>query len=283
MTLDGHRVAVIGLGLIGGSIAKDLAARGVHVSGYDTDPETMDMAWTQGVVRHRLDASLAGLEDASVVVLAVPVAAMESVFTRAADHLGRAALVTDVGSTKRSIAATAARLGLAWQFVGSHPMAGDHRAGWPSARAGLFEGARVYLCPTPDTEQDAVVLARQLWGVLGARPTDVSAEAHDRLVALTSHLPHVAAAAIALTLARARVSHGELGPGGRDALRVAASSPDLWAGIALDNADCILEALAGAQSALTDFARALEARDAGAVRALFADARGWMTPSGAGG
>ncbi len=277
MTLDGQRVAVVGLGLIGGSIAHDLAALGARVAGYDCDAATLDAAVEQGIVRDRLDASLAGLGDANIVVLAVPLTALERVMTSASNHVGRAALVTDVASTKRTAVAAATQLGVAWQFVGSHPMAGDHRSGWPSARAGLFAGAQVYLCPTLETERDSVELARHFWAALGARTTVTDAEAHDHLVALTSHLPHVASAAIALALSQSKVPVSELGTGGRDVLRIAASPPDLWTGITMANADAILEALGSLRTELNAFTQALESRDSRALRELFEAAHEWTS------
>lgn len=273
--IEDQRVAVVGLGLIGGSIARDLAAQGMRVAGFDADAATLDAAVGQGIVSERLDSSLGGLQDATIVVLAVPISAMEQVFSAAANHVGRAALVTDVASTKRSVVALATSLGVAWQFVGSHPMAGDHRSGWMSARTGLFDDAPVYLCPTRETEPDSIDLAERFWSTLGARPRLTNAEAHDQLVAFTSHLPHVVSAAIALALSKAEVASSDLGPGGRDVLRIAASSPDLWSSIAADNAEAILGALGNLRTELAAFTSALEARDAGALHALFTGARAW--------
>lgn len=280
MTIDGHKVAVLGLGLIGGSIARELAARGVHVAGYDADSSTLDDACAVRAVHQRLEASLAGLESATIVVVAVPVSAIHDALTRASTHLRHAALVMDVGSTKRTALAVAQSLGIAGQFVGSHPMTGDHRSGWSAARQGLFAGATVYLCPTEITRAAPLALAHELWAALGARPEIIDAGAHDARVALTSHLPHAASAAIALVLSKASVELSELGPGGRDVVRIAASSPDLWAAIAIDNADAILGALAALGSELTRFERALATRDERALHALFSAARGWTVRAG---
>src|SRR2546428_4763746 len=240
MTLDGQTAAVLGLGLIGGSVARDLAALGVRVFGYDVDAATLDAARAEGIVAECLDASLAGLEDAGIVLIAIPVSATHGVLAAAARQVGRESLVMDVGSTKRTAIAAAASLGIAERFVGSHPMTGDHRSGWSASRRGLFEGATVYLCPTKDTRSDARELAQELWTALGARVEWIDADVHDSRVAFTSHLPHTAAAAIALALSRAGVRPSELGPGGRDVLRIAASSADTWTPIATDNADAIL-------------------------------------------
>ncbi len=275
MTLDQHIVAVLGLGLIGGSIARDLAARGVYVVGYDADDATLDAALDKGVVRERLDSSLSALDKATIVVVAVPISAMRDVLTVASTHLAGALLVTDVGSTKTSVAEVAESLGIATRFVGSHPMTGDHKSGLSAARTQMFEGAAVYLCPAKDTTGDALALADELWRALGARPELIEAAAHDRRVAYTSHLPHAASAAIALTLSRANMSLRDLGPGGRDVLRIAASSPEMWTEIAMDNSEPVLRALSDLVTELDRFQSALAAQDASALHELFSAARNW--------
>jgi prephenate dehydrogenase len=278
----GRTVAVLGLGLIGGSMARDFAALGMRVLGHDADEETLDAARAGGIVHECLDASLAGAGEASVVVLAVPVSATQCVMSVVATHVTRAGLVMDVGSTKRSAIAAAESFGgeIAERFVGSHPMAGDHRSGWIASRRGLFAGATVYLCSTKSTGRDALALARELWTALGARPELIDADTHDDRVAFTSHLPHVASAAIATALSKAGVTRGDLGPGGRDVVRIAASSPETWTAIAMDNADAILRATAKLDSELARFRAALEARDANALHQLFSVAREWAGDGG---
>jgi len=275
MTLDGHTVAVLGLGLIGGSMARDLAALGVRVMGYDAIDGTLDTACAAGVVRERLDASLAAMERATIVVVAVPVSATRDILTAASTHLIRASLVMDVGSTKQSVVATAQSIGMAEQFVGSHPMAGDHRSGWSASRRGLFEGAKVYLCPASSTSNHSLALAQELWTTLGAHPELIESDVHDRRVAFTSHLPQTASAAIALALSRANVSPGDLGKGGRDVLRIAASSPEMWTAIAMDNAESIQLAVSELQTQLTRFQAAMAARDDRTLHGLFSEARDW--------
>ena len=266
--------SIVGLGLMGGSLARDLAARGVRVRAYDVDETQVDDAIGAGVLTGRVRADLEDLA-ADLIVIAVPVDAAVPVLRRATPFVGAARLVTDLGSTKARIVAAAQEAGLAPRFVGSHPMAGDHRSGWPSARAGLFVGARVYLCPaTPDG--DAASLAARLWADLGAAPQPIAPGEHDHRLAWASHLPHVAAASLALALAEAGISRGELGPGGRDATRLAGSSAELWSAIALENAAELDAALAGAEREIASFRRALMHADAGAVRRRFAAARNWF-------
>lgn len=277
MTIDQHSVAIVGLGLIGGSLAKDLAALHVPIIGYDADVATLDAACMEGIVQERLDGSLAGLERATIIVIAVPVSATLGVLTTARAHLAWASLIMDAGSTKRSAIAAAQSLGISERFVGSHPMAGDHRSGWSAARARLFEGATVYLCPAKDAAGGPLALARELWNALGAHTELIDAGEHDQRVALTSHLPQAASAALALTLSSAGVSLRELGPGGRDALRIAGSSPEMWTAIVMDNADAILEAMSDFEGQLGHFKVALETLDHQRLHDFFRASRNWAS------
>ncbi len=271
--------AIIGLGLIGGSLARDLASKGIRVRAYDANADELAAAVRDGVVHERLDASLAGVEGAELVVIAVPVDAAIVVLRRLAPHAASARLITDVGSTKARIVATASDVGLSERFVGSHPMAGGHRSGWGASCTNLFEGARVYLCPTADSTESAVNLARELWQSLGARPTCSTPEEHDRALAWTSHLPHIVSTAAALALSRAGIGREELGPGGRDVTRLAGSSPDVWTAIARDNAPAIEAALLAAEAELAAFREALVAPSDRDLHGRFTAARAWFHAS----
>lgn len=273
---DVRHAAIVGLGLMGGSLARDFAARGIRVSAYDRDDGAVDDALAAGVVSQALDATFAGLADADVVVLAVPIDAAPALLARVAGQAAKARLITDVGSTKAQIVSAASALGLGARFVGSHPMAGDHRSGWGVSRPGLFEGARIYLSPTEEAEDELVRFASGVWSALGGCPLVLRAEDHDRKLAWASHLPHVVSSALALALAGAGVARDELGPGGRDVTRLAGSSPEMWTAIARENADAIDEALALAERELASFRAALRCSDAGAVRSRFAAARAWF-------
>lgn len=273
------RVAIVGLGLVGGSLARDLAARGKRVLGYDADATSLDAAVRAGAVHEALDASLSGVSGADVVVIAVPVDLAPGIAAALAPHARNARLVTDVGSTKRGIVAAASGLAIAEVFVGSHPMAGDHRSGWGASRAGLFDNARVYVCPSRTASSAAVHLAQQLWRLVGGSPELLSADEHDRHVAWTSHLPHMISAALARALAGARVARSELGSGGRDVTRLAGGSTSLWTAIASHNRDEIVPALAGIGAELSQLQDALERGDDDRVNAWLSDARGWFEAS----
>lgn len=269
-------VAVVGLGLVGGSIARDLAARGVRVLAHDRDEFVVRAAMRDRVVHRALDAQLTGIGEAELVVLATPVSATLQLLALVAGTDPRPCVVMDVGSTKASAVAAAQSLGIGAQFVGSHPMAGDHRSGWRASRRGLFTGARVYLCPASDTAPEALDVATSFWTGLGAEPIVMDANAHDARLAWASHLPHVAATMLGAALADAGIDRSLLGPGGRDTTRLAGSSPELWADIARDNAPALDAALAGFERQLTSFRRSLATGGAEALAAHFAAAREWF-------
>jgi len=268
--------AVVGLGLIGGSVARALTERGVRVLGFDHDDATLRAAVAEGGIHSPLAADWAGVEDAELVVIAVPVDAAAGVLAALAPRLGRALLVTDVGSTKASVVDAARAAGIGATFVGSHPLAGDHRSGWAASRAELFHGARVFLAPTAETTAAALRRAESLWRELGARAEQVDAAEHDRRLAVTSHLPQVAASALASVLAERGADRAELGPGGRDMTRLAGSSPAMWTAIAADNALPLSAAVAALEERLHDFRRALDGGDGAELRRFFERGNRWF-------
>jgi prephenate dehydrogenase len=270
-----RRVSVVGLGLMGGSLARALAARGVEVVGYDRDDDSLRAAVAEGIVHDALDDTLAGVERSEVVVLATPVATTAALLTRLAPRLAGPALIMDVASTKRTIIAAAEAAGLGPRYVGAHPLTGSHRSGWGASRASLFEEARVFLCPSATTTPQALRRAESFWRSLRAGVEVLDAAAHDEQMAWRSHLPQAVSTALALTLRRANVSRSALGPGGRDVTRLAGGDPELWTGIMGDNAPAILEALAAMEEQLRLFRERLAAGEDG-VRECFADGRDWF-------
>ncbi|HUF49296.1 MAG TPA: prephenate dehydrogenase/arogenate dehydrogenase family protein [Longimicrobiales bacterium] len=272
---DVRTVAIVGLGLIGGSLARDLTARGMTVMGRDADRKTERDALDEGAIGEIIDDEYAAIERAHWLVLAVPVGQAADVLARARAHATTLELVTDTGSTKLHIERVAVQCGLERSFVGSHPLAGDHRAGWRAARAGLFADARAYICPAPGSSVRAVAAAEELWRLCGARPERIAADAHDRLLARTSHLPQLVASILALTLRDSSVDVEQLGPGGRDMVRLAASSPELWSDITRQNAANIRPALALMAGRLAAVLDALAAGDDAVMDDLFRQAQAW--------
>ncbi|MHB1340317.1 MAG: prephenate dehydrogenase/arogenate dehydrogenase family protein [Coriobacteriia bacterium] len=277
-------VMVVGLGLIGGSIAA--AAHALPdapiVYGVDTDSTTLAYAIETRAVdaAAQPDEAIASgwLAPGTVdlVVLATPARAVGTWLEHLA-HAGYAGIVTDVSSTKRGVMAAAKRhAGDAFSFVGGHPMAGSERSGIQAATPELFRGAYYVLTPTDDTDADAFRQVHEFVTALGARAISVPAEAHDEAVALISHVPHVTAAAL-VALASARSGGGQdalrLAAGGfKDMTRVAAGSPELWTGICLDNAEPLVSGLAELSRVLEEFAISVREGNAEAIQSWFAGA-----------
>lgn len=267
------RAAVVGLGLIGGSVARGLAVRGVYVLGYDRDPAMLAEALRDGGIHEALvDLDAA----ADLVVIAVPVSAAAGVLRAIGPGLRAATLITDAGSTKASIVEAAEDAGLGARFVGSHPLAGDHRSGWSASRMGLFVGARVFLSPTTSTAPDALEMAHALWRDLGAATEVVDAIEHDRRLAAISHLPQALATALASLLADEGIGRAGLGPGARDMTRLAGSSPEMWTAIATDNARHLSAAVAAMEERLGALRGALATGDAAWLRRFFEDGNRWF-------
>jgi prephenate dehydrogenase len=263
------KVAVLGVGLIGGSIG--LAAReraGAQVCGYDPDESVCAAALELGAIDTRAADIPGAVGDADVVFAAAPVGALVETVRAALAAAGPAAVVTDVGSTKRAIA-EAGRSDE--RFIGGHPLAGAETAGVEHARVSLFDGAVWYL--TPARESTAGVLYERLHRLLtsfGAQPTAIDADAHDRLMASVSHLPHVLANL--LVAQAASVLGGEddqrlpaVGPSFRDATRVAGANTSIWTDIYLSNRDALITGIDGLTERLGDVRAALQNGDAAAV------------------
>lgn len=276
---DPQTVAVIGLGMIGGSVARALAVKGVNVVGYDKNPDYLDAAIAEGIVSQRLSPELEDIDVADVVVIAVYGDSATTVLAKIARYATDVSLVTDVGSTKQPIVAEAEASSLRQRFVGSHPFAGDHRSGWDASRFDLFENEIVYLCPTSSSTTDAIERAKDFWTSLDARPLRIGAREHDDLLAWTSHLPHAVSTVLALAMSEAGIVHRQLGRGGRDVTRLAASSPEVWTSIMLDNAPAIEEALAAIERQSDSFRSLLNARDRDGINARLAKARDWSGPA----
>jgi prephenate dehydrogenase len=270
------RVAVIGLGLMGGSVARALAARGARVLGYDRNPAHLEAALREGAVHEELSAGLAGVTTAEVVVIALPVDATSELLTRLGPQLASARLVMDLASTKRSIVAAAERAGLGARYVGAHPLTGSHRSGWGASRASLFEDARVFLCPTRSTTPDALALATSFWRALRAGTEVLDAAEHDEQMAWRSHLPHLLSSALAVTLRDAGVRRSALGPGGRDVTRLAGGAASMWNAIVEDNAPAIVNALSAYEERLRHLRDALARGDRAATRELLAAGNRWF-------
>ncbi len=261
------RAAVLGVGLIGGSIG--LAARerlGCEVVGWGRNPETLERAVSLGAIDRAADSVAEACAEADLVFCAAPVAALPQLAREALDASGPDTVVTDAGSTKEEIVAA---LGDDERFVGGHPLAGAESAGVENARADLFEGARWYLTPTEHTGGVLYDRLQRAIAELGARPQAIDAEAHDRLMASVSHLPHVMANVLvgqaAAELTRDSERMPEVGPSFRDTTRVAGSNPAIWADIFSSNREAVAAAIEDAVARLQEAAELIRRGDREAV------------------
>lgn len=239
---DSFRWGIIGLGLIGGSIARRLAQQGIPVLGADRDPATQAEARASGVLEALLDPP-ALVAAADGVILATPVGAIEELLETLPWRPGQ--LILDTGSTKRQVTTAMARLPEGVMAVGGHPMAGKERSGFAASDPELFVGKPFILVPTPRTTPEAAARAEELVRVLGARPLWMDAEIHDRRMAWVSHLPYLAAMALmAAAEAAEDPALWEIAASGfRDSTRVAASDPRMMGEVVRSNADEICIAL----------------------------------------
>ena len=261
-----RRLAVLGLGLLGGSVAKAARTLGLarEIVAVGRDRDRMAPALRDGVVDRATTDLADGLAGADLCVLATPVAALighlEHVWRVAPDDL----VITDVGSTKARIvaAADALRRDRALAFVGSHPMAGSEQSGYAVARADLFRGARVILTPTDATPAHALKRVAELWESLGGRVMTLDPAAHDRAVAAVSHLPHLVADALVDAVVRMDPQFLEVAATGfRDTTRIAAGSPVVWREIFQENRAALGAAVAAFRGALADLERLVCADD----------------------
>ena len=258
------RVALIGVGLIGGSIG--IAARerlGADVRGYDPAPGVLDAALARGAVSSAASSIAEAVAGASLAFVAAPVGVLREVVGEVLAAAPEDCAVTDVGSTKRAVAVDDPR------FCGGHPLAGAETAGVEHARGDLFEGAVWYLTPTARTEGILLERLHRALFAFGARPTAIEAEAHDRLMASVSHLPHVLANVLVGQAARALGEEGEAipatGPSFRDATRVAGANSAIWTDIYLANRDALVDRIDETMVRLTAVRSALLDGDASAL------------------
>lgn len=273
-------LAVVGVGLIGGSFAAALKATGAvrHVIGAGRSRANLDRALALGVIDAVAEDPAAAAAAADLVFVAVPVQQTESVLRQIARHLRPDAIVTDGGSTKQDVIAAAERaLGArAAQFVPAHPIAGAEQSGVEAASALLYRDRLVVLTPTAATRPEAAARVHALWAVCGARVLDMDAARHDAVFAAVSHLPHVLAFALVHEIAT-RPDASELfsfaGSGFRDFTRIAGSSPEMWRDIALANRQALLAELDAYRAQLDRLAHCIAQGDGAQLASMFETAR----------
>lgn len=269
------KIAVLGVGLIGGSIG--LAARDrlgdAEVIGWGRTPATLDRAVELSAIDRAAGSLAEACELAEVIFCAAPVAALPEQVAAALAASGPETVVTDAGSTKRELVA---RFGEDERFIGGHPLAGAETAGVENARPDLFDGARWYLTPSECSSGILYDRLQRTIADLGARPQAIDAAAHDRLMATVSHLPHVLANVLveeaAAELTRDSERMPEVGPSFRDSTRVAGSNPAIWGDILASNREAVADAVEAVARRLGEAASLIRAGDRKAVASWHASA-----------
>ena len=258
------KLTIIGTGLIGASVGLAAKRRGSTVAGFDADGGIAELAAEHGAVDEVAGTVREALAGADLAVVAVPVGELAAEVRTVLEASDDNCTVTDVGSTKAAVCAAAAG---SPRFVGGHPVCGSEARGPEHASADLFDGATWFLSPLAQTDPERYRLVHGFVGDLGATPIAVDPSAHDRLVALTSHLPHVIANVLVNQAGATRIDgHEPLSSAGgslRDMTRVAGANPRIWVDIFLENAGALRAALADHRRGLEQVEAALESGDAG--------------------
>ncbi len=267
------RLAIVGVGLLGGSVAKAARAQGLarEIVGIGRDAGRLDAALEDGTLDRATTAIGDGVKDADLILLAAPVLVIERQLPQVWQAAAPGVIITDVGSTKAAIVAAAHRLATTrpLTFVGSHPMAGSEKSGYGVARADLFQGATVIVTPTDASEPRAVKTVMAFWESLGAvSVVTLDPETHDRAVAAISHLPHLVACALVEAVERFDPAAFDVAARGfKDTTRIAAGDVNMWEEIFLGNREAVVRATAAAQAALAELARLVETGDRAGLHA----------------
>lgn len=259
-------LAIIGVGLIGGSVARALKAAGVvgRITGVGRNRQHLERAQALGVIDALSMDAAAAVADADMVLIAVPMGAYDAVFAQIAGKLPHKAVVTDAGSTKQYAIAVASRhLKTLRRFVPAHPIAGTERSGVEASFAELFRGQLCVLTPTAETDADALAAVKSMWAACGCRLHCMEAADHDDFLAAVSHLPHLVAYGLVNTVRKqGNAEHDpfQFAAGGfRDFTRIASSSPEMWRDIVMSNRKAVLAKLAALEAELAHLGELIRA------------------------
>ena len=279
-------LAVVGLGLIGGSFAMDVRRLGLAkcILGYDSNSEYHAEISSRNLVDYLANTPDAKLSEAQLVMLAVPVKAFPGVISNIRPYLSKSAILTDTGSVKTpllQLMRTPVYAGI--RFVGGHPIAGSENFGPLAAKENLFSGKRCILTPEMDTDRDIVRTVCEMWESIGSMVSEMDAEDHDQMFASVSHLPHLLAyasiQAIADSSTPEALSHS--GAGLKDFSRIASSCPEMWADIFLENQEYLLSRMNTFKSVVAKLEDAIKRNDKEKLIELLAQAKTerdrWMT------
>lgn len=274
------RLAIIGVGLIGASLALALkkSATVGHVVGCGRHPENLQKGIELGVIDSYTTSIAEAAKGADIVVIATPLGAMKMVFEQISDVISDHTIVTDAGSAKGSVIETAkAALGdRIAQFVPGHPIAGAEKSGVEAGLADLYENRRVILTPIDSTDPNAVKVIQQMWLQCGASVEFLEVEHHDKVLAATSHLPHMLAYSLVNYLSNLN-DHDEIfkyaAGGFRDFTRIASSDPVMWRDVCISNGDALEKFIEGYKQELDEVSSAIRNRDSERLLELFSTAK----------
>ena len=274
------KLAIIGVGLIGSSLSLALKQAGAvgQVIGFGRNRQNLARGVELGVLDDFADSIEASVRDADVIVVAVPLGAMRQVFTELKPAIRKDAIITDVGSAKGSVVAAARdELGALFpRFVPGHPIAGTEKSGVEAGFASLYQKRRVIITPLPQTDHDAISVIDEMWRHCGAIIECLSVEHHDKVLAATSHLPHMLAYALVHQLSNLN-DHEEIfryaSGGFRDFTRIASSDPVMWRDVCISNGDALVSLIEQYQQELDRVKAAINAEDADELLKLFGRAK----------
>jgi prephenate dehydrogenase len=275
-----NRLAIIGVGLIGGSLSLALKEAGKvkHVVGYARNETTRKEASDLGIIDHAAVSIKEAVTDADIIVLAVPMGAMASALTEITPHLTDNMIITDAGSTKTQMVETASEIlgNKVSQFVPGHPIAGTEKSGPSAAFSALYQNHKVILTPIKQTSAVALQTIKTMWQQTGAEVSEMTVQHHDLVLAATSHLPHLLSFNLVGLLAQNEDVDGVLryaAGGFKDFSRIASSDPVMWRDICLSNHEAILTLLQQYQQQLTDIEQAIQKQDGDYLMTLFQRAK----------
>ncbi|MCK5877013.1 MAG: prephenate dehydrogenase/arogenate dehydrogenase family protein [Candidatus Marithrix sp.] len=274
------RLSIIGVGLIGASLASGLRKAGEcdEVIGCGRGVENLRKAVDLGIIDRYYHDPILAVQGADMVIVAVPLGAMAKIFKSINNVLPPKAIITDVGSVKLSVI-NDARQYLTKHlpyFVPGHPIAGSEKSGVTAFNPNLFNNKKVILTSTPETETEATALVQNMWEIVGAKVVNMLADHHDKVLAATSHLPHLLAYSLVNTLAKmdSKTEIFQFAAGGfRDFTRIASSDPHMWHDICLANQDAILHILQYFNNDLKQLIEAIQHQDSNKIEAIFSDAK----------
>jgi prephenate dehydrogenase len=269
--LEDARITIVGLGLMGGSLAMALKGKCAALYGIDSDPATLELALRREIVDQADTDLINGLPQADLVILAIPVPAIIDFIRKLPSLISNPCIVLDLGSTKKDILDAMSALPARFDVIGGHPICGKEKLGLENAEADLYEGSAFILTPLVRSTHRARTAGEQIVSALGAHPIEMAADQHDRALAFTSHLPFLVASA--LTRSTPTEYAPLLGSGFRSTSRLAGTPASMMLGVLQSNRDHILEAIHGFQQQLTEIQTKLESGDAQTLTALLDQSR----------